>query len=88
MRKEYDIIAFGDIKPLDEKHPTVFAYERTYGDESLLVVCNFYKNEVEWNALRNLEGYEAILSNYQDQIIEDEEITLRPYEAMMLYKKG
>ena len=88
LRKEYDIIAFGDIKPLDEKHPTVFAYERTYGDESLLVVCNFYKNEVEWNALRNLEGYEAILSNYQDQIIEDEEITLRPYEAMMLYKKG
>lgn len=88
LRKEYDIIAFGDIKPLDEKQPTVFAYERTYGDESLLVVCNFYKNEVEWNALRNLEGYEAILSNYQDQIIEDEEITLRPYEAMMLYKKG
>ena len=88
LRKEYDIIAFGDIKPLDEKHPTVFAYERTYGDESLLVVCNFYKNEVEWNALRNLEGYEAILSNYQDQIIEDEEITLRPYEAMMLFKKG
>lgn len=88
LRKEYDIIAFGDIKPLDEKHPTVFAYERTYGDESLLVVCNFYKNEVEWNALRSLEGYEAILSNYQDQIIEDEEITLRPYEAMMLYKKG
>ena len=88
LRKEYDIIAFGDIKPLDEKHPTVFAYERTYGDESFLVVCNFYKNEVEWNALRSLEGYEAILSNYQDQIIEDEEITLRPYEAMMLYKKG
>ena len=88
LRKEYDIIAFGDIKPLDEKHPTVFAYERTYGDESLLVVCNFYKNEVEWNALRSLEGYEAILSNYQDQIIEDEEITLRPYEAMVLYKKG
>lgn len=88
MRKEYDVIAFGDIRPLDEKHPAVFAYERTYGDESLLVVCNFYKNEVEWNSLRNLEGYEAILGNYQDQIIEGEEITLRPYEAMMLYKKN
>lgn len=88
LRKEYDVIAYGDIKPLDEKHPSVFAYERTYGDESLLVVCNFYKNELEWNSWRNLEGYKTLLGNYQDQLIEDEEITLRPYEAMMLYKKG
>lgn len=87
MRKEYDIIAYGDIKPLDTTHPSVFAYERTYGDETLLVVCNFYRNEVEWNSLRELDGYEVILGNYQDKIIEDEEITLRPYEAMMLYKK-
>lgn len=88
MRKEYDIIAYGDIKPVDAKHPSVFAYERTYGDENLLVVCNFYKNEVEWNSLRELDGYEVILGNYQDQIIKNDKITLRPYEAMMLYKKG
>ena len=87
-RKEYDIIAYGDIKPVDAKHPSVFAYERTYGDEKLLVVCNFYKNEVEWNSLRELDGYEVILGNYQDQMIKDEKITLRPYEAMMLYKKS
>ena len=88
MRKEYDIIAYGDIKPVDAKHPSVFAYERTYGDEKLLVVCNFYKNEVEWNSLREFAGYEVILGNYQDQMIKDEKITLRPYEAMMLYKKS
>lgn len=88
LRKEYDVIAFGDIKSLDEKHPSVFAYERTYGDESLLVVCNFYKKEIEWNSGRDLEGYKAILGNYENQFVEDGEITLRPYEAMMLYKKN
>ena len=87
MRKEYDIIAYGDIKPMDAKHSNVFAYERTYGEESLLVVCNFYKNEMKWNTARELNGYEVILGNYQDQKIEKDEITLRPYEAMMLYKK-
>lgn len=87
LRKEYDVIAFGDIKPLDAKHPSVFAYERTYGDESLLVICNFYKKEIEWNSGRDLEGYKAILGNYEDQFLEDGEVTLRPYEAMMLYKK-
>ena len=88
LRKEYDVIAFGDIKPLDAKHPSVFAYERTYGDESLLVVCNFYKKEIEWNSGRDLEGYKVILGNYEEQFVEDGEITLRPYEAMMLYNRG
>ncbi len=88
LRKEYDVIAFGDIIPLDDKHSSVFAYERTYGDESLLVVCNFYKKEIEWNCSKDLEGYKAILGNYEEQFIEENEITLRPYEAMMLYKKG
>ena len=87
LRKEYDVIAFGDIKPLDAKHPSVFAYERTYGDESLLVVCNFYKKEIEWNSGRDLEGYKVILGNYEEQFVEDGEITLRPYEAMMLYNR-
>ncbi len=88
LRKEYDIIAFGDIKPLDERNSNVFAYERIYGEESLLVVCNFYKTQIEWNAMRNLKGYETLLANYQEQLMEGEKITLRPYEAMMLYKKG
>ena len=87
LRKEYDVIAFGDITPLDAKHSSVFAYERTYGEESLLVVCNFYKKELEWNSGRDLEGYKVILGNYEEQFIEENEITLRPYEAMMLYKK-
>lgn len=87
LRKEYDIIALGDIKPVDTKHPSVFAYERTYGEESLLVVCNFYKKEIEWNSGRNLEGYKVILGNYEEQFVEDGEITLRPYEAMMLYNR-
>lgn len=76
------------ITPLDAKHSSVFAYERNYGDESLLVVCNFYKQEIEWRCSKDLEGYTAILGNYEEQFIEENEITLRPYEAMMLYKKS
>ena len=46
-----------------------------------------YKKEIEWNSGRELEGYKTILGNYEDQFVEDGEITLRPYEALMLYKK-
>lgn len=88
LRKDVDVIAYGDIKPLDEKNTSVFAYERTYEDEKLLVICNFYKNKVIWDSKMNLDGYIPLIYNYDNQIIEDESITLRPYEAMMLYKRG
>ena len=87
LRKDVDVIAYGDIKPLDEKHSSVFAYERTYENVKLIVVCNFYKNEVVWDSKMDLSGYETLLSNYSEQNIEEGKITLKPYEAVMLYKK-
>ena len=87
LRKEVDVIAYGDIKPLDEKHPSVFAYERTYENEKMIVVCNFYKNEVVWDSKMDLSGYETLLSNYSEQNIENGKITLKPYEAVMLHHK-
>lgn len=87
LRKEVDVIAYGDIKPVDEKNTSVFAYERIYENEKMLVVCNFYKNEVIWDSKMELDGYEILLSNYPEQIIQNGKITLKPYEAVMLYKK-
>lgn len=87
LRKEVDVIAYGDIKPVDEKNTSVFAYERIYENEKMLVVCNFYKNEVIWDSKMELDGYEVLLSNYPEQTIQNGKITLKPYEAVMLYKK-
>ena len=87
LRKEVDVIAYGDIKPLDATHPSVFAYERTYENEKMIVVCNFYKNEVVWDSKMDLSGYETLLSNYSEQNIENGKITLKPYEAVMLHHK-
>ena len=86
LRKEYHVIAYGDVQPLDEKHPTVFAYKRTYQDESLLVVSNFYGKETQWDCGIDLEGWKCILSNYQENSLESSKILLKPYETMVLYK--
>lgn len=88
LRKEYDVIAFGDIKPLDEKNTSVFAYERTYENEKAIVICNFYKNEIEWKCEENLADYEVLIGNYENQVVSDGKIVLKPYEAVMLYKKN
>lgn len=88
LRKEIDVLAYGDIQPVDAAHPSVFAYERTYENERLLVICNFYQKEITWDAKRPLNPYEVLLANYQEQKIEEEKIILRPYEAVILYQKN
>lgn len=88
MRKEYDVIAYGDITPLDEKHPSVVAYERSYEDEKMVVVCNFYKSEADWNSGVDFSGYQVIAGNYTSQQVENGVIHLKPYESVVLYRKG
>ena len=86
LRKEYDIIAYGDIKPVDAKHPSVFAYERNYNTENLIVICNFYGEELTWKCDRDLDGYTVLSSNYKEQNVNGAKVSLRPYETMILYK--
>lgn len=86
LRKEYDVIAYGDIKPIDEMNPSVFAYERTYNNENLVVICNFYGEELIWKCDRDLSGYKVLAANYAEQNVNGAEVSLRPYEAMILYR--
>ncbi len=64
MRKELDVIAYGSICPLAEKHPGVFAYMREYEGHRLLVVNNFYAKECSWESGLDVSGYQCMLSNY------------------------
>ncbi|HJB18586.1 MAG TPA: alpha,alpha-phosphotrehalase [Candidatus Bariatricus faecipullorum] len=86
MRKDYDVIAYGDITPLERKHPQLFAYKREYQGETLLVINNFYGREMTWECTENLKGFTCILSNYPDSKAE-QTMKLRPYESLVLYRK-
>lgn len=87
LRREYDVIAYGDFKPIAKEHSSVFAYKRTYGDEDLLVINNFYGKETVCNIGADAGAFQWLLGNYPARQMQGNEIMLRPYESMVLYKK-
>ena len=87
MRKDLDVIAYGDIEPLDQKNPSVFAYRRTYEGHEMIVAANFYGRDYEWKNAPELEGFEKILGNYAEtEVTAEGAMKMKPYEAAVYYK--
>ncbi|MGW7159039.1 glycoside hydrolase family 13 protein [Paenibacillus taichungensis] len=81
LRKEHEVIVYGDYELLYPEDTNLFAYTRTLGDTKLLVLCNFYGNTVTFDIPEEFgEDKTLLISNYADVHSENE---LRPYEARM-----
>jgi len=88
LRKEYDIIAYGDYNLLLADHPELFAYVRSFGKEKLLVVSNFSSRTTSFTPPEGLDaGKETtlLISNYPDTNEYLSEFVLRPYESAAYY---
>jgi len=80
LRKESEVVQFGTYELLEEENSELYTYKRKYKNEEILVICNFYENEVI-NKL-DLTGYDLILGNYKEN-----SKNIRPYETRV-YKKA
>ncbi|WP_283751176.1 alpha,alpha-phosphotrehalase [Bacillus cereus] len=87
LRKKYNVITEGKYDVLDGNHPKVWVYTRTVNNEVLLVVNNFYSEEITYSAPVNvqLDGMkqEVLLSNYKDSSKDITNLNLRPYESIV-----
>jgi oligo-1,6-glucosidase len=85
LRKEHDIIVYGDFELLLPDSEEIYAFVRTLGDEKLLIVCNFTDKHVEFEIPEAMKGSkkEILISNYDADSIDttEEKATLRAYEA-------
>lgn len=82
LRKNYDVIAYGDIKPLLREDKRVFVYERNYKGQNLIVICNFYPTTYEIELPYDLSNYKCILNNYKNEA-KAKKIALKPYETLV-----
>ncbi|MDA1740546.1 alpha,alpha-phosphotrehalase [Bacillus cereus] len=87
LRKTYDVITEGEYAILDENDSKIWAYTRTTESEVLLVINNFYGEEITYSvpAHVQLDGMkqEILLSNYKDASKDITKLNLRPYESIV-----
>jgi oligo-1,6-glucosidase len=84
LRKQNEIIVYGNYQLILENHPEIYAYVRTFQDKKLLVICNFYGNSPVFELPRNIHFMtkQLLASNYETEEQSDiSRFTLQPYEA-------
>ena len=84
LRKEMPIISEGSYKPAFEDSQQVYAFERQYEDQKLLVLNNFYATEVEIDLPLDYQNGQILISNYEDAEV-SEKILLKPYQTLAIY---
>lgn len=85
MRKKYPVIAKGEISFLETETDKVFAYQRTLGEQKLVVFCNLDGKKQNIKMAKAWGGYRILLENYQGRKVPVEEMcVMEPYEIMVL----
>ncbi|MGL6152410.1 MAG: alpha,alpha-phosphotrehalase [Aeromonas sobria] len=85
LRKDYPIFTQGDYQELLTGHEKVWAYTRSTNSKTLLVVSNFYGEQVEFTLPAELQAAAGrlLLGNYPDSPAKPQSCMLRPYESLI-----
>ena len=81
LRKEHEIIVYGDYNLLLPEDNDLFIYERSLEGKKLLVACNFSENEREFD-FDSVKDGKLLINNYKDFNLNNKK--LRPFEAVVV----
>ncbi|MDU8885056.1 alpha-glucosidase [Yeosuana sp. MJ-SS3] len=84
LRKENEVLVYGDYQIIQQEHPEIYAYTRTLDNQKMLVLLNFTDQDSnislpEVNSLNN-----TLINNYEALTINNNTITLKPYQAAIV----
>lgn len=86
MRKEYSIIADGEISFLETGDDMVLAYERRMGEQKMVVFCNMDEERHSIKLADEWKSYKVLLENYEGKktVSAEETYVMEPYELLVL----
>ena len=84
LRKDNLLLVYGNYEIIQDDHPTIYAYSRTLEDQQMIILLNF--SELESSiSLPNFDHIkEVLINNYNELSIDENTITLKPYQAVVL----
>lgn len=83
LRKEMPLIAEGDYKAAYTDSESVYAFERELDGQKLLVLNNFYAEEVTLDLAEAYQNGQVLISNYATETI-GENVILKPYQTLAI----
>lgn len=86
LRKENPVVVYGRYEALMEDSEELFVYTRELDDEKLLVVCSFCDHATDFTIPTEFVGASCLISNVENEY-DKAGMTLKPYEAFVLYRK-
>jgi oligo-1,6-glucosidase len=89
LRKEYKVVlVYGKYNLLDAVNKNIFAYTRTNGKETFLVLMNFTKNVSSTPIPKGFSLGEELINNLQPLKLDGGNIVLEGYQACVVKLKG
>lgn len=83
LRKEMPLIAQGSYQAALTDSDKIYAFEREYEGQRLLVLNNFFAETVELDLPSLYQAGTVLISNYNDVIL-DKRISLKPYQTVAI----
>lgn len=82
LRHQHDLIVYGEYALILEDVPHVYAYTRTYENQTWYIYCSFATEDTIVPVTH--DSSDRVIGNYNDAPhVTDEQLTLRPYEAIV-----
>ncbi len=84
LRHDNPVLVYGKYKLMLPDDPHIYAYTRTMGDDKMLVLLNFSAETDTATLPMSLSPQKILINNYQTVEIDQTNVTLRPYQAVIL----
>ncbi len=86
LRKAYPVVVYGKYETMMEDSEELYVYTRAFEKESLLVVCSFCDHDTNFTLPAEFAGASCLICNVENEY-GNPKMTLKPYEAFVLYRK-
>jgi oligo-1,6-glucosidase len=80
--KYSDIIIYGSYEQIDIENENLYVYKRILDNQKLLIINSFSRKKVLYD-LKDIEIIDVVISNYKNQKIINQTLTLRAFESIV-----